>query len=545
MKLLSLFACLLVLNPALAAGPDRLPGPVFEELGDLQFPVTTRSPKAQRYFNQGFALLYGFNHQEAIRSFRSAAFLDPGCAMAWWGVAYASGPHVNRPMNPEDTARAWEALQQAQARAASASPREQAYIRALGARYQPAHVDDRSALDRSFADAMRQLVNAYPDDIDARVLFAESLMNLMPWDYWQSSGVPKPEMVEAFDALRWVLSRAPENPGANHFYIHAVEAGPNPELGIPSADRLLRFAPAAGHLVHMPGHIYMRVGQYSDAIVANERAIKADETYIRRVRAQGFYPGVYYPHNIHFLWYAQLFEGRSREALRTADKAAQYALDNNCGPSKVMEAPRLRHLPWLTLARFGRWDEVLKVPRPVATNAFLVDRALWHFVRGLAFSGQGQLQHAEAEQAALSALLRDPAIKALDSPAFPVSSILAVADHWLAGAVAGAGGHWGQAVSELEKAVAAEDAIPYMEPAFWPVPTRPALGAMLLRANQPAQAAEVFRADLARFPRNGWGLQGLAESLRRQGKLEQADLVQRQFESAWAHSDVRLDLAWF
>ena len=528
-----------------AASPDRLPGPVFEELGDLSFPVTTASPKAQRYFNQGFALLYGFNHQEAIRSFRSAAHLDPGCGMAWWGVAYASGPHVNRPMTPEDTARAWEALQQARQQSDSASSREQAYIRALEFRYQAAHADDRSALDRAFAEAMRRLVQEYPDDIDARVLFAESLMNLMPWDYWQASGTPKPEMVEAMEALRWVMARSPDDPGANHFYIHAVEAGPNPEWGLPAADRLLNFAPAAGHLVHMPGHIYMRVGQYGDAIVANVRAIAADEQYIRRVRAQGFYPAVYYPHNIHFLWYAQLFEGRSREALQTAEKAALYAVDNACGPNKALEAPRLRHLPWLTQARFGRWDDVLKVPRPAATNEFLVDRALWHFARGLAWVGKGKVTEAEAEQAAFQSILQDPVLKGLDTPAFPVTATLAVADHWLAGSVAGARADWTTAVSRLEQAVMAEDAMPYMEPAFWPIPTRPALAAMLLRAGQPAQAEAVFRADLQRFPRNGWGLYGLAESLRRQEKAEQAELVRRQFEQAWARSDVRLDLAWF
>lgn len=539
--LLNLFAAL-----ALGAtSPDRLPGPVFEELGTLRFPVATRSPAAQRYFNQGFVLLYGFNHQEAIRSFRSAAHLDPDCAMAYWGVAYASGPHVNRPMSPEDTTRAWQALQQARLTQAGAAPREQAYIRALAARYQEQHVEDRSALDRAFAEAMRVVVAEYPDDVDARVILAESIMNLMPWDYWQPDGTPKPEMTEAFATLRWVLNREPDNPGANHFYIHAVEAGPRPELGIPSADRLLGFAPAAGHLVHMPSHIYIRVGQYEDAIIANQRAVKADESYLRRVRAQGFYPGVYYPHNIHFLWLAQLMDGRSREAFRTAEKAAQYALDNYCGPSKAVEAPRLRHLPWLTAARFGKWEEVLKVRTPSDTNDFVVDRVLWHFCRGRALVGKGDVEAAAAEQAALERLLQGQGVSQLDSPLFPVSATLKVAQLWLAGCVAGARGQWPEAVARLEEAVAAEDALPYMEPAYWPIPVRPALGAALLKNGQPARAEAVFRADLERMPRNGWGLLGLEESLRRQNRTDAAALVRTQFDEAWERSDVKLDLAWF
>ncbi len=539
--LLNLFAALALG----AASPDRLPGPVFEELGTLRFPVTTRSPAAQRYFNQGFALLYGFNHQEAIRSFRSAAHLDPDCAMAYWGIAYASGPHVNRPMSPEDTTRAWQALQQARLAQAGAAPREQAYIRALSARYQEQHAEDRSALDRAFAEAMRAVVTEYPDDVEARVILAESMMNLMPWDYWQPDGTPKPETAEVFATLRWVLQREPDNPGANHFYIHAVEAGPNPEWGIPSADRLLGFAPAAGHLVHMPSHIYIRVGQYDDAIIANQRAVKSDESYIRRVRAQGFYPGVYYPHNIHFLWFAQLMDGRSRDALRTADKAAQYAVDNSCGPSKAMEAPRLRHLPGLTAVRFGKWDEVLKIRRPADTNDFLVDRVMWHFCRGLASVGKGDVEAAAAEQAALERILQDQGASPLDSPLFPASDTLKVARLWLAGSVAGARGNWPEAVAQLEQAVAAEDALPYMEPAYWPIAVRPALGVAWLKSGQPLQAETVFRADLERLPRNGWGLLGLEESLRRQNRTDAAALVRTQFDEAWARSDVKLDLAWF
>jgi len=345
--------------------------------------------------------------------------------------------------------------------------------------------------------------------------------------------------------LRFVMARDPNHPGANHFYIHAVEAGPNPEHGLPSADRLRDYAPAAGHLVHMPSHIYMRVGQYHDATLANERAVKADRNYIRHCRALGYYPGAYYPHNLHFLWWAQLVEGRSQDALRTANQAAAYALENYCGPTKAVEAPRLRHLPWLTLARFGQWDEILVLAQPPNTNDFLVDRALWHFTRGLACAARKNVASAEREQLTLGAIAASDEAKRLSSPVFPVADTLAVAAHWLAGKVAGARSDTRLMIEHLQKAVAAEDAIPYMEPSYWPVPVRPALGAALLQSGDAAQAERVFREDLRRWPRNGWGLFGLEHSLRDQGKSASAALVAREFEAAWKRADVQLTLEWF
>jgi tetratricopeptide (TPR) repeat protein len=524
---------------------EQLPGPLLDGLGDLHHPITTRSEQAQRYFDQGLRLLFAFNHKEAVRSFRSAAQIDPECAMAYWGAAYAFGPHVNRPMDSNDTASAWAALERARTYMPKASAQEQAYITALEKRYQPEHQPERQGLDRAFAGAMRELARTYPDDLDAQVLFAESLMNTMPWDYWTRDRTPKPETDEIMAALRFVMARHPDHPGANHFYIHAVEAGPNPELGLPSADRLRDYAPAAGHLVHMPGHIYVRVGQYADAVLANERAVRADRDYIRQCRAQGFYPGAYYPHNLHFLWWAQLLEGRSEDALRTANQVAAYALDASCSPSKAVEAPRLRHLPWLTLIRFGKWDEALQVAQPPATNDFLVDRALWHFVRGLAFAAQTNVVAAEREQLALSAIATGDEAKTLSSPVFPVADMLAVAASWLSGKVAGAKGDAPALVAELERAVALEESIPYMEPSYWPIAVRPTLGAAYLHAGDLDKAEEVFRDDLKRWPRNGWALLGLQESLRRQGKNQSTDLVRREFEAAWKRADVRLALEWF
>jgi tetratricopeptide (TPR) repeat protein len=385
----------------------------------------------------------------------------------------------------------------------------------------------------------------YPDDLDAQTLFAESLMNTMPWDYWTKDRSPKPETEEVFDALRYVMARNPQHPGANHFYIHAVEAGPNPELGLPAADRLLRFAPAAGHLVHMPAHIYIRVGQYHDATVANELAVKSDRYYIRHCRAQGFYPGAYYPHNLYFLWWALQFEGRSAEAFRVAGQAAEYAVENYCGPRKAVEAPRLRHLPWLTWMRFGRWNEILNVAQPAATNDFLVDRVLWHFTRGVALAARRQGDDAEREHSALVKLSRSDDATKLNNPQFPATSMMLVADHWLAGKVAGAMGDTRAMIKHLERAVSAEDAIPYMEPAYWPLPTRPALGAALLQTGDYVRAEQVFRDDLKRLPRNAWGLFGLEQSLRRQGLTESADLVRREFNDAWKRADTKLDLSWF
>jgi len=517
--------------------------PLFDGMGAHEHPVTAKSKLAQRYFDQGLVLCYAFNHSEAIRSFRGAVHEDPECGMAYWGIAYASGPHVNRPMDKVDNDRAWEALQNATKLKSKLNAHEQAYIDALAKRYQAEFAEDRSALDKDYADAMRELTKEYPDDLDAYTLFSEALLDTMPWDYWLSDRSPKPETEEAFAALRHVLKFDPDHPGANHFYIHAVEAGPNPELGLPSADRLRDLVPHAGHLVHMPAHIYMRVGQYRDAELANVKAVQADRAYISHCAAQGFYPGAYYPHNEHFLWYATLFQGRAADALKAAQQTAEVAVENYCGASKAVEGPRLRHLPWLTMARFAQWEDILAIQQPPETNDFLIDRAIWHYTRGLAFCAKHSPQKAEQEHNAMLRLVKSEDAAKLNSPVFPATDTLAVPIHLLAGKIAEAKGDNRTMVSELRRAVEAEDALPYMEPAYWPVPTRPTLGAALLKAGDPTEAEKIFREDLKAWPRNGWSLYGLEQSLRAQGKTDSANLVQREFERAWKRADTPLSFA--
>jgi tetratricopeptide (TPR) repeat protein len=541
--LLTIVSSALVSSATIAA--PTASAPLLKGMGTHHHPITGAAPRVQKYFDQGLTLLYAFNHKEAVRSFEAAAALDPDCAMAWWGVAYAYGPHVNKPMDASDTTNAWTALNHALRLKSKASPREQAYIDALAKRYQPEYVQDRSAFDKAFVEAMREVAHAYPDDLDAQVFFVESIMNTMPWNYWTHDRTPKPETEEALERLRYVMRRNPNHPGANHFYIHTVEAGPAPDSGLPAAYRLADAAPGAGHLVHMPAHIYIRVGMYDEAVKANELAVQADRTYIRECRAQGFYPSAYYPHNLHFLWFARLMNGESRNAYKVAEEVAQNAYDSRCGPSPAVEAPRFRHLPWLTKARFGQWDEVLKVPQPPSTNDFLMDRAFWHFTRGLAFAARKDAAAAAREHQALAELAHSDQAKSLDQPTLPVTAILQVADHWLAAKVAGARGENQLMVEQFERAVATEDKIPYMEPPYWPIPTRPALGAALLASGDFEKAEHVFREDLNNLPRNAWGLAGLAESLRRQGKAQAADAVQRECEAALDDADVKLDLAWF
>jgi tetratricopeptide (TPR) repeat protein len=519
------------------------PAPLFEDIGQHHHPITTQSAAAQRYFDQGMMLLFNFNHKEAIRSFRAAATLDPNCAMAHWGEAYAYGPHINGPMTDDAVPLAWAALEKARGLKARANVREQAYIDALATRYvAPTEKPDRPSLDGHFAAAMRRVAEAYPDDHDAVALWVDAWMNTTPWDYWQADKrTPKPAAADAIRAIEKIISRVPDHPAANHLYIHLVEAGPQPERALPSAGKLRRYAPAAGHLVHMPSHIYIRVGQYQDAVEANEEAAKADRSYIAACQVQGFYPGVYYPHNMHFLWYALMFQGRAERSLEAAKQVASYAASPLCG-TDVFEKPRLTWLPLVTHMRFGRWADVLAAPEP--GSDLPLDRALWRFARARAFAAKRDAASAERETKLLDELIASDAVKAVENPNFPSNQVLVVAHHLAHAGVAGARGENEKMITRLRTAVEAEHALPYMEPAFWIYPTRQTLGAALLKMDRGAEAEAEFRADLAEFPRNGWSLFGLAEALRKQGKPDAAAMVEREFKAAWDKADVKLNVDW-
>jgi tetratricopeptide (TPR) repeat protein len=517
------------------AAPTGELAPRLQNLGSHTFPVTTKSKQTQAFVNQGVNLAYGFNHAEAGRAFREAARLDPNCAMAYWGQALVLGPNINVPMSPDDEPKAYEAARKAVSLKAKASPRERAYIDAVAQRYS-GKADVRAARDRAYAAAMKDLVHRYPNDLDAATMYAEALMDLRPWNYWTPDGRPYAETPEIVGTLEKVLARNRNHPGANHYYIHAVEATKQPEKAEAAADRLLKLMPGAGHMVHMPSHIYQRVGRYADAAASNEEAIKADEDYITQCRAQGLYPMVYYPHNIHFLWYAATAEGRSQVAIDAARKMASQISEQTLDTLPLVAAFRV--VPYYALARFGKWDEVLAEPAPADRHAYL--KGVWHYARGLALLGKGQLDEAEKELAEVRRIAADPALNySLLSPN-TAAAVFAPAPEVLAGELAAKRKDYDKAIAHLERAVRLEDGLIYTEPEEWHYPARQALGAVLLDAGRAREAETVYWDDLKRHADQGWSLFGLAQALRAQGKKEQAAAIQERFDKAWTRADVKL-----
>jgi tetratricopeptide (TPR) repeat protein len=515
--------------------------PRLQNLGKHTFPVTTKSRQAQLFVDQGVNLAYGFNHAEAGRAFREAARLDPDCAMAYWGQALVLGPNINVPMTPDDEPKAYELAQKAVAMKARATPREQAYIDAVAERYS-GKADDRAARDRAYADAMGRLVERFPNDLDAATMYAEALMDLRPWNYWMRDGSPYHETADIVSTLEKVLARQPDHPGANHYYIHAMEATKAPEKAEAAADRLATLMPGAGHMVHMPSHIYQRVGRYADAVAANEKAVKADEDYIAQCRAQGLYPMAYYPHNIHFLWFAASAEGRSQAAIDSARKVAAQVTDEALDKLPLLAGFRV--VPWYALTRFGKWDEMLAEPAP--PDRYLYLKGSWHYARGLALLGKGQVDEAEKELIALRGIAADPTLNySLFSPN-TAAAILSIAPEALAGEMAARHQDFGAAIAHLENAVRLEDGLVYTEPAEWHYPPRQALGAILLAAGRAREAETVYWEDLRRNPGNGWSLFGLVQALRAQeGRGDDAAAAQARFDKAWAQADVTLTASRF
>jgi pimeloyl-ACP methyl ester carboxylesterase len=505
-------------------------------LGDVYHPVSTANAEAQKFFNQGLAYIYAFNHDEAVRAFKRASELDPQLAMAYWGVALALGSNYNLQADAPQLKEAYAALEKARALAPKASEHERGYIEALSKRYSSDPNADRQALATNYKNAMGELVKRYPDDLDAATLYAESMMNLRPWKLWTPDGKPAEGTEEIVATLESVLRRNPNHTGANHYYIHAVEASPNPERGLPSASRLGHLAPAAGHLVHMPSHIYIRTGDYEDAARSNADAIVADRDYLEKSGAQGVYPMMYYNHNIHFLASAHAMNGRYSDAIKTARE-----LEANVKPH-LKAMPMLEmFMPYSTVAqvRFHKWDEILKSPAP--DRGLKITNAFWHFARGMAYARKGQIANAEAELKTLIAGLQSiPEDAPLGNST--ARGVLQVAEYLLGGNIAFARGDKKTALDLLHKGVEAEDKVSYNEPPDWDLPVREWLGGALLTSGDNEQAEKVFRAELAKHARNGRALFGLYESLKRQGKHSSGQMVKREFDKAWEKADTKLSI---
>ena len=510
--------------------------PLYDNLGTLHYSITTESETAQQYFDQGLRLTYAFNHDEAIKSFKQGLKHDSTCAMCYWGIAFALGPNINLSMDTSLARPAWEAAYNAVRYSTKVTPKERAYIDALAKRYSADPATNRASLDTAWARAMGQVARQYPEDDDAAALYAEALMDLRPWNYWTNGGKPKaPSTLETVKVLEKVVKRNPDHPGACHFYIHTVEASPQASRAISCARRLGELMPGAGHLVHMPTHLYIKLGQWDLAAKHNAHAVHADEQYINDRRPTGVYLMGYYPHNFHVMWYALNMLGRSQEAIKAArDIGKKVPLD------VVKQVPPFEYYsPTLlyTLVRFSKWDEVLRQPAPPPELRFTT--GMHHYARALAFTAKDRPDSAVAERDHLIA------IEEATSPEQRMNlnsakSLLGIARAHLAGEMAAREGKTDDAVTHFEKAIREEDELTYDEPPAWYMPLRQRLGAILLAAGRPVRAEKVYRADLERRPENGWSLHGLAQSLRAQNKVKEAVKIESRFREAWKTADVEL-----
>ena len=535
-----MLALRLVVWTCLAAGGQAASPPkLLDTLGSYHRPISSKSKKAQAYFDQGLRLLYAFNHEEAQAAFEEAGRRDPTCTICFWGAALTLGPNINLPAIPERARAAYRLLQKAQALATGASPVERALIGALARRYAnppPSEPERQQALDSAYANAMREVATRFPKDADVVTLFAEAMMDLRPWDFWTIDGMPQPGTEEIVATLEGVLRAEPDHPGANHYLIHAVEASPHPERALASAERLKTLVPGAGHLVHMPSHVYIRTGNYAESAEANRRAIAVDAA------APHDHPiyAMYVAHNFQFLWASGLMEGRSAESLQAARDMLRRV-----PPEMLKEMPGFDSLltdPVIGLARFGRWTDLLQEPLPA--EEFPTARGLVHAARGLALVKTADRAGAARELAEVEA------IRERTSPDAKVglnaaSDVLAIAADVLGAELALANGDLASGLTRFQRAVVGEDGLRYDEPPDWSFPVRHQLGAALLAAGQPGRAEAVYRADLQRHPRNGWALFGLMKSLQAQGKTEQASAAQRDFSEAWKHADVQLTASAF
>jgi tetratricopeptide (TPR) repeat protein len=506
---------------------------MFEGMGTHGRTITTSSPEAQAYFNQGMAWMYAFNHDEAIRSFARAADLDPECAMAWWGIALCEGPNYNDPvLTKERSVAAWRALREALARIDNTTPLERALIEALSTRYTRSHKKDRTGLEQAYADAMAEVWAAYPDDSDVGTLYAEAMMVQRPWKLYSAEGEPEGDTPEIVATLERVLELDPANPGANHLYIHAVEPSNEPELGIAAADRLCDQVPGAGHLNHMPSHIYVQVGQWDKSIEQNAKAMTADDLY-RTLSPDQMIQHMYMVHNAHMLAYSAMMVGREAEAMA----AARSMWDNL--PGELLEGVGPYIDLWMTSVydvqkRFGRWDDILAEPQP--PEYLPITTAIWRAHRAVAYAAKHDFAGAEREQEAfLQAKEAIPEESVFGGD--PSHRILEVSELFIAGEIALQKGEWDNAAESLEQAVEVEDTLSYGEPPQWLQPTRHTLGAVYLLAGRNEEAERVYREDLDIWLGNGWSLYGLSRALEAQGKTAEAAEVEEQYRTTWAKAD--------
>lgn len=516
--------------------------PLFENLGTYTFPVTTSNLRSQAFVDQGMRLAFAFNHAEAHRSFMEAARLDPDNAMAYWGQAYALGPNINDPLpDQERKEAAWKSLEKANQKIDGTTPLEDALIRSLNARYSNIWDTDQSLLNENYLREMEKVKASFPENADINTMFAEAAMNTMPWNYWDSQGNPMPYTSDAKEALEKAILLDPLHPGAHHYYIHLVEL-PKPDLGVPSAEVLGELMPAAGHLVHMPSHIFIRVGRYKDAVMANHKAIAADEDYISQCYSQGLYPLGYYPHNIHFLWSASSLIGESNTALSAAKKTAEKVPQGEMKNLTFLQD--FAATPLLAYVRFGKWNDILTYPAPASGIVHL--RLIRHYARGLAFVRKKNPKEAKEELMAIKEIMEDPQTATIIATAHNSSDRIArVAYEVVAGELAHLEGDSQKAIEHLRQAVDAEDALTYTEPSAWHVPPRQNLGAILLDLGQYGEAEEVYREDLSRLRQNGWSLYGLSNALSAQGKKEESLKTQSEFEKVWQYADITINRSVF
>jgi tetratricopeptide (TPR) repeat protein len=517
--------------------------PLLTTLGNYKMPVTTSNSRAQQFFNQGIILYYGFNHFEAYRSFKEAARLDPQFAMAFWGQALSLGPNINMPMDPADSKTVYHAIQKAITLYNGLPQREKILINAVAKRYTDNPPSDRKPLDEAYAKELAIAAKHFPEDPDINTLYAEALMDLHPWDFFKK-GVAQPWTAEPVSVIAGVLEKYPMHPGANHLNIHILEASTAPGQATVSADRLRTLVPGAGHLVHMPSHIYIRTGRYIDGITSNEKAVKVDKDYIEQCKVQGVYPLLYYPHNYHFLWACAQMSGQKAKSISVARELVKSVKTDLMNQKDFVGLQHLYSSPWYTMIRFGMWRDIISIPEP--PDSLLYVKGVWHYARGMALIKTDRVAEAQGELIKLQGLVVQPIMKELTIGGFnSFEKVLGISSLVTEAEILTTQGNYEEAIRLLNTAIEMEDNLLYQEPPDWFLPVRQVLGSVLLKENKPEAAEAAFKKDLTIYPENGWSLFGLAKALDAQNKKKEAAQVRKQFKKAFRESDFTITSATF